>query len=206
MWVLRYLNSFVSFPNSRADTLPSCHTSLGTNSAGGSGPGWVRLLTHLCGRDCCCVWTNLLLEVLLLLPSRAWWGRAVCEALSICIAQVGFPSEDGLFSCANIEIIDSTQLPPSPSPVSSRKWWPLKPKAPNIALPLLVWIDDNPESVAEEITEAQKMGVNVIQLTSTALAKAWVESNSGTYDCSTHMLLPINRCQISCDATMTPRK
>ena len=48
-----------------------------------------------------------------------------------------------------------------------------------IKLPLLVWIDDKPTDNASEVSYAREPGINVIQLTSTALAKAWIEEYSG---------------------------
>lgn len=45
--------------------------------------------------------------------------------------------------------------------------------------PLLVWIDDCPENIAYEVGKAEKLGIMVIQLSSTAIAKAWVEENLG---------------------------
>jgi single-stranded DNA-specific DHH superfamily exonuclease len=48
-----------------------------------------------------------------------------------------------------------------------------------IKLPLLVWIDDNPINNIYEASYARELGINVIQLTSTALAKAWIKENSG---------------------------
>jgi hypothetical protein len=52
-------------------------------------------------------------------------------------------------------------------------------QADEIKLPLLVWIDDNPINNTIEVSYAHKMGINVIQLLSTALAKAWIEEHSG---------------------------
>ncbi|KAF9456832.1 hypothetical protein BDZ94DRAFT_1241245 [Collybia nuda] len=75
----------------------------------------------------------------------------------------------------NMFSADSSPTPAYPS--QTQKWWSLKAKSSRIALPLLVWIDDNPESVVEGIREAQGMGINVIHLTSTALAKDWIEAN-----------------------------
>jgi len=43
--------------------------------------------------------------------------------------------------------------------------------------PLLVWVDDNPDNNQYEAATALNMGIQVIQLTSTALAKAWIEDN-----------------------------
>ncbi|TFK37393.1 hypothetical protein BDQ12DRAFT_736257 [Crucibulum laeve] len=44
-------------------------------------------------------------------------------------------------------------------------------------LPLLVWIDDIPSNNAGSVFYAQNMGVNVIQLTSTKMAQAWLAAN-----------------------------
>jgi len=43
--------------------------------------------------------------------------------------------------------------------------------------PLLVWIDDRPENIAYEVAEARRMGIYVIEMMSTAMAKAWVDAN-----------------------------
>lgn len=42
-----------------------------------------------------------------------------------------------------------------------------------------MWIDDNIENISYDIERAQEMGVHVIHLTSTAIAKAWIEENHG---------------------------
>ena len=43
--------------------------------------------------------------------------------------------------------------------------------------PLLVWIDDNPENNAYEVAQARGMDIYVIEMTSTATAKSWVDTN-----------------------------
>ncbi|KAJ3505451.1 hypothetical protein NLJ89_g7408 [Agrocybe chaxingu] len=43
--------------------------------------------------------------------------------------------------------------------------------------PLLVWIDDNPQNNAYEVADARSKGIQVIELSSTSVAKAWVEAN-----------------------------
>ena len=43
--------------------------------------------------------------------------------------------------------------------------------------PLLVWIDDRPRNNAYEVAQARGMGIYVIEMTSTAMAKAWVDAN-----------------------------
>lgn len=48
-----------------------------------------------------------------------------------------------------------------------------------IKLPLLVWIDDNLINNTSEVAHAHELNINVIQLTSTALAKAWIEEHWG---------------------------
>ena len=48
-----------------------------------------------------------------------------------------------------------------------------------LSTPLLVWIDDNPEHNAYDIAQARGAGIQVIELNSTAMAKSWVEANSG---------------------------
>jgi hypothetical protein len=50
------------------------------------------------------------------------------------------------------------------------------------SLPLIVWVDDSPANNIDEVQLAQSLGVNVIQLSSTALAKDWVEENEGLHD------------------------
>jgi len=44
-------------------------------------------------------------------------------------------------------------------------------------LPLLIWVDDKPGNNANEVAFARGLGIMVIELTSTALAKAWFEEN-----------------------------
>ncbi|PPQ75973.1 hypothetical protein CVT26_006093 [Gymnopilus dilepis] len=46
-----------------------------------------------------------------------------------------------------------------------------------LRLPLLVWIDDRPDNNSAEVNFAQTMGIQVIQLLSTAEAKLWVDEN-----------------------------
>ncbi|KDR84483.1 hypothetical protein GALMADRAFT_237358 [Galerina marginata CBS 339.88] len=46
-----------------------------------------------------------------------------------------------------------------------------------LRLPLLVWIDDRPENNSYEVAEARGMGIQVVELPSTAAAKAWVDEN-----------------------------
>jgi len=53
------------------------------------------------------------------------------------------------------------------------------PGAQPLQTPLLVWIDDRPENNVYEVAQARSMGVFVIELLSTSVAKAWVEANSG---------------------------
>ncbi|KAF9551401.1 hypothetical protein CPC08DRAFT_715088 [Agrocybe pediades] len=48
---------------------------------------------------------------------------------------------------------------------------------PEWRIPLLIWIDDCPNNNKYEAAVATQMGVQVIQLKSTALAKAWIEDN-----------------------------
>ena len=43
--------------------------------------------------------------------------------------------------------------------------------------PLLVWIDDRPDNNVYEVTQARGMGIYVVEMTSTAMAKAWVDAN-----------------------------
>ncbi|KAG6853712.1 hypothetical protein C0991_002128 [Blastosporella zonata] len=44
-------------------------------------------------------------------------------------------------------------------------------------LPLLLWVDDRPENIAAHVSFAESKGVHVLQFTTTALFKAWVEDN-----------------------------
>lgn len=48
-----------------------------------------------------------------------------------------------------------------------------------LRVPLLVWVDDRPENNAYEIWRAREMGIQVIELPSTAAAKVWVDENAG---------------------------
>jgi len=50
--------------------------------------------------------------------------------------------------------------------------------------PLLIWVDDDPKNNAFKVDFAQRMGINVIQLTSTAIAKAWIAENAGAHKLS----------------------
>jgi len=50
--------------------------------------------------------------------------------------------------------------------------------------PLLIWIDDQPKNNTNRVSFAQQMGINVVQLNSTAIAKAWIEENSGAHKLS----------------------
>jgi len=43
--------------------------------------------------------------------------------------------------------------------------------------PLIVWVDDRPQNNRHLVEFAQSEGVHVIELESTALAKAWIEAN-----------------------------
>ena len=43
--------------------------------------------------------------------------------------------------------------------------------------PLLVWIDDRPDNISYEVAQAREKGIYVIEMTSTAIAKAWVDAN-----------------------------
>jgi hypothetical protein len=46
-------------------------------------------------------------------------------------------------------------------------------------IPLLLWIDDEPENVIHSMRYAESLGVYVISITSTASAKNWIDTNSG---------------------------
>jgi hypothetical protein len=50
---------------------------------------------------------------------------------------------------------------------------------PTPSLPLLLWIDDNPENVIHSMRYAQSIGVHVISITSTHDAKEWIDKNLG---------------------------
>ncbi|KAF9523956.1 hypothetical protein CPB83DRAFT_862010 [Crepidotus variabilis] len=43
--------------------------------------------------------------------------------------------------------------------------------------PLLVWVDDNHDNNNYEVAQAKGMGIQVVQLNSTAMAKSWIEAN-----------------------------
>jgi len=43
--------------------------------------------------------------------------------------------------------------------------------------PLLVWIDDRPDNNAYEVAQARALGIYVIEMASTAIAKVWVDAN-----------------------------
>ncbi|KAF9556479.1 hypothetical protein CPC08DRAFT_752477 [Agrocybe pediades] len=47
-----------------------------------------------------------------------------------------------------------------------------------LTVPLLVWIDDEPENHEYNVAFARELGIQVVQLTSTAVAKAWIEDNA----------------------------
>ncbi|RDB27651.1 hypothetical protein Hypma_003167 [Hypsizygus marmoreus] len=51
-------------------------------------------------------------------------------------------------------------------------------------LPLLICIDDNPINIDDEVKHALTFGINVVQLTSTALAKAWIDANKEFLKCN----------------------
>jgi hypothetical protein len=42
---------------------------------------------------------------------------------------------------------------------------------------LLVWIDDNPDNNTYHVKFAEKLGISVLQLQSTAEAKVWIDEN-----------------------------
>lgn len=45
--------------------------------------------------------------------------------------------------------------------------------------PWLVWIDDEPENSSELVSLAQRSGISVFQIFSTASAKAWIDVHEG---------------------------
>lgn len=49
----------------------------------------------------------------------------------------------------------------------------------NMANGLLVWIDDRPDNNKNYVAYAQKLGITVLELNSTAEAKIWVDKNMG---------------------------
>ncbi|KDR81171.1 hypothetical protein GALMADRAFT_222682 [Galerina marginata CBS 339.88] len=49
----------------------------------------------------------------------------------------------------------------------------------SLRAPLLVWVDDRPENNAYEVAQAREAGIYVVELSSTAVAKAWIEANTG---------------------------
>ena len=50
---------------------------------------------------------------------------------------------------------------------------------PSVNLPLLVWIDDNPDNNAFHIEMAKDLGIDVVTLLSTGEAKIWIDMHSG---------------------------
>jgi hypothetical protein len=67
---------------------------------------------------------------------------------------------------------DGAITPSSPIPLVS-------PRAPTLPIPLLVWVDDQPENVEFEVQYAKDLGIHVLQLTSTGEAKLWIDQNLG---------------------------
>jgi hypothetical protein len=61
-----------------------------------------------------------------------------------------------------------------------------------LKLPLLVWVDDNPIHNTCEVSYARELGINVVQLTSTALAEAWIDEHSGKHTNSTSRSMVVN--------------
>ncbi|EJU03331.1 hypothetical protein DACRYDRAFT_115514 [Dacryopinax primogenitus] len=47
----------------------------------------------------------------------------------------------------------------------------------NLRIPLLIWMDDDPKNNLQTVAFARSLGILVIELTSTALAKCWFEEN-----------------------------
>ena len=45
--------------------------------------------------------------------------------------------------------------------------------------PLIVWVDDNKQNNADLVAYARSRGITVIEILSTASAKAWIEANHG---------------------------
>ncbi|EJU03293.1 hypothetical protein DACRYDRAFT_99588 [Dacryopinax primogenitus] len=68
---------------------------------------------------------------------------------------------------------------PAPSDRSPRRaiGSPLPPYSEYPDMPLIVWVDDNPQNNTLEVRFARSLGITVVELTSTALAKAWFEAN-----------------------------
>jgi len=62
-----------------------------------------------------------------------------------------------------------------PSPKPSNHLSDLRP-------PVIVWVDDNPPNNVEPVAYARSRGVTVVELLSTASAKAWIEANQGIHD------------------------
>jgi len=56
----------------------------------------------------------------------------------------------------------------------------------DLRTPLLVWIDDRPENNAYASAQARRMGVHVTKITSTAMAKAWIDANLCKYTFSSN--------------------
>ena len=51
--------------------------------------------------------------------------------------------------------------------------------SPRSWLPLIVWVDDRPENNQSYVLAARKAGLKVVEFTSTAEAKVWIDENLG---------------------------
>ncbi|KAF4610677.1 hypothetical protein D9613_007312 [Agrocybe pediades] len=116
---------------------------------------------------------------------RTWYGKPLSDVstshIIMCLDEfnIGGVTPDNLSRALNkenlqrfvdryVDIGERRLLEaPAAAPNAMREW----------RIPLLIWIDDCPENNEWEVDTARGMGIQVIQLTSTALAKAWIEDN-----------------------------
>ena len=55
--------------------------------------------------------------------------------------------------------------------------------SPHFWLPLIVWVDDNPDNNTAYVKWALEAGIKIFQFKSTAEAKEWIDENLGTSSC-----------------------
>ncbi|KAF8962437.1 hypothetical protein BDZ97DRAFT_1920509 [Flammula alnicola] len=119
--------------------------------------------------------------------AREFWGGYIG-------AKVNFATTE-LF-CARLNMWYGNGLPKYASDrivmlLDEYNWWTAEKPPPlvdafrvrvapgdRLTTPLLTWIDDRPANNAREVQHAQLKGIWVIELSSTAVAKAWVDANS----------------------------
>jgi len=101
------------------------------------------------------------------------------DSLSVCkeVDEI-FPSNIGQDTESEVtELLGRPEAEGSLSPGGS----PTVPKTPQV--PLLVWVDDIPANNTGLVLYARQLGIQVVQLLSTAEAKTWIEENSGNKVC-----------------------